>query len=162
MKTKKRLTGTYFTYFNSGAYFDIQSIEYQNIQTKKNLGHLYLVENWHSIVSLDSLLYTMFLKSDKYFHEIPLNEFMTRILHKKLMHLCVYNLRPSLFPSWGGRARFLSSECKTGQADFTDWISFLPTNFIEETSPNPDDLNANTSSFSFRSKSKCFNIANRK
>lgn len=45
MKTKKRLTGAYFTYFNSGAYFDIQSIEYQNIQTKKNLGHLYLVEN---------------------------------------------------------------------------------------------------------------------
>ena len=97
MKTKKRLTGAYFTYFNSGAYFDIQSIEYQNIQTKKNLGHLYLVENWHSIVSLDSLLYTMFLKSDKYFHEIPLNEFMTRILHKKLMHLCL-QFTPFIIP----------------------------------------------------------------
>ena len=36
----------------------------------------------------------------------------------------------------GGRSRFLSSACKTEQADFIDWMSFLPTNPKEETSPN--------------------------
>ena len=42
-------------------------------------------------------------------------------------------LRSLLFPS----TRTLSSDCKTGQADFTDWVSFLPSNLMAEISPNP-------------------------
>ena len=40
--------------------------------------------------------------------------------------------------------RALSSTFKTDQADFTDWMSFLPSNFIEEISSNTEALNANT------------------
>ena len=31
--------------------------------------------------------------------------------------------------------RLLSFACKTNQADFTCWMSFLPSNFIQEISP---------------------------
>ena len=35
-----------------------------------------------------------------------------------------------------GRIRALSSACKTDRADITNWISFLPSNFIVEISLN--------------------------
>ena len=35
---------------------------------------------------------------------------------------------PKLFPNGVGRECSLSSEWKLGQADFTDWISFLQSN----------------------------------
>ena len=41
-------------------------------------------------------------------------------------------LGPLLFPSKRGRTRVLSSECKIDQADFPDWMSFLPSNLMEE------------------------------
>ena len=44
-------------------------------------------------------------------------------------------LGPSLFPSKRGRTRVLSSECKTDQVDFPDWMSFLPSNLMEEINP---------------------------
>ena len=50
----------------------------------------------------------------------------------------VFVLRVLLFPSRGGRTKTLSS------GDFTDWMSFLPTNLIEEISRNPEALNENT------------------
>ena len=43
-----------------------------------------------------------------------------------------------------GRTWAFSSECKTDQSDFTDWMNFLLSNLMEEISPNPEALNANT------------------
>ena len=40
---------------------------------------------------------------------------------------------------WG-----LRPVCKTNQADFTDWISFLPCNIMEEIHTNPESLFTNT------------------
>ena len=40
-----------------------------------------------------------------------------------------------LFSSRVGRTRALRSECKIDRADFTDWMSFLPSNLVEKTSP---------------------------
>ena len=34
--------------------------------------------------------------------------------------------------------RALTSAYKTDQADFTDWISFVPSNLTEEISPNKE------------------------
>ena len=50
--------------------------------------------------------------------------------------LCVFVLRPLLFPQRGRRTQALSSGCKTDRADFTDWMLYLTSNFIEQTSPN--------------------------
>ena len=49
-----------------------------------------------------------------------------------------------IIPYRGGRVRALSSVYKTDQVDFTSWISFLPSNHLEEISPNPEALNVNT------------------
>ena len=38
----------------------------------------------------------------------------------------------------------LSPECKTDQAHFTDWMSFLQSNLMEEIGPNPELLTTNT------------------
>ena len=35
-------------------------------------------------------------------------------------------------------------QCTTDQADLTDWMSFLPSNLMEEISPNTEALNANS------------------
>ena len=43
-------------------------------------------------------------------------------------------LCPLLFPCRGGRKQDLSSVSKTDQADFTDWMFFLPSNLMEEIS----------------------------
>ena len=48
----------------------------------------------------------------------------------------VFILRPSLFPYKGCRTPALRSACKTNQDDFTDWMYFLPSNLMEETSHN--------------------------
>ena len=58
--------------------------------------------------------------------------------------VCVFVLRPLLFPNIEGRARALSSACKTDQDDFTDMVSFLTSYLIEEISPNTQALSANT------------------
>ena len=44
--------------------------------------------------------------------------------------VCV-RLRPLLFP------------CTTDQADLTDWMSFQPSNLMEEISPNTEAVNTN-------------------
>ena len=41
------------------------------------------------------------------------------------------------YASRGGKTRALSFEYKTDQADFIYWISFLPSNHMQEISPNP-------------------------
>ena len=56
--------------------------------------------------------------------------------------VCVFVLRPLLFPSRWGRTQTLSSECKINHADFTDWI-FLPSNLKEEIRSNPEARSAN-------------------
>ena len=73
-------------------------------------------------------------------------------------------LGPSLFPSKRGRTRVLSSECKTDQADFPDWMSFLPSNLMEEINPIREAL-TNKSFLSIeqlkgkkRFRYKCLNI----
>ena len=43
-----------------------------------------------------------------------------------------------------GRTWILSSDCKTDQADFTDWMSFLTCDPMEEIPPNPEALSTNT------------------
>ena len=53
-------------------------------------------------------------------------------------------LSPLLFPFRGGRPGALSSAYKADCADFTDWMSLLPSNIMEEISPNKEVLNANT------------------
>ena len=49
-----------------------------------------------------------------------------------------------IIPYRGGRKLALISVWKTDQADFTDWISFLPSNLMEEISSNTEALNVNT------------------
>ena len=53
-----------------------------------------------------------------------------------------------LFPSRGRRTRTFSSESKIGQADFTNWIPFVSFILMEEISPNPEALIANTQTLS--------------
>ena len=52
--------------------------------------------------------------------------------------VCVFYLRPLLFPFRESRTR-----AKIDEDDFTDCMSFLPSNFIEKISPNPEALSAN-------------------
>ena len=56
----------------------------------------------------------------------------------------VFVLRPSLFHPRGSRTRTLTSKCKIGLAEFTEWMSFLLSNLMGETSPNPEALTGNT------------------
>ena len=58
--------------------------------------------------------------------------------------MCVFILRSFLFSSRGGRAWALISGFKTDRADFTDWMSFLPSNLAEEISSYPEALSKNT------------------
>ena len=55
--------------------------------------------------------------------------------------------RSLLFLSRKGRTWALNSECKIDYADFTDWLSFLTSNIIEENNPNLDALSAKLYSF---------------
>ena len=74
-------------------------------------------------------------------------EFLTLIqyLSLKVNRLFyVFILRLSLFPYKGVRVRVLSSAFKTDQADFSDWMSFLPSNLMKEVSAKTVALNANT------------------
>lgn len=40
----------------------------------------------------------------------------------------------------GDRTRASSSECEIDQAGFTDWMTFITSNLIDEISPCPKDL----------------------
>ena len=51
--------------------------------------------------------------------------------------VCVHVLRSLLFPTIRCRTWALSSECKTDQAHFIDWMSFLQSNLMEDIGPNP-------------------------
>ena len=44
---------------------------------------------------------------------------------------------------WGGMWA-LFSECKIAQGDLTNWMSLLPSNIVDENSPNPDALSIST------------------
>ena len=48
-------------------------------------------------------------------------------LKGKINCVCVFVLRPSLYPCREGGTWALNSACKTDRADFTDWMSFLPS-----------------------------------
>ena len=52
---------------------------------------------------------------------------VSMVFIKKTLSVCAFNF-----------------ECRIDPADFTDRMSFLPSNFMEEISPNPEALNANT------------------
>ena len=60
-------------------------------------------------------------------------------------HLCLFS---ALYYSSldGGKTRALSSESKIDQADFTRWLSFLPSNFMEEIIPNLEAPSTNNES----------------
>ena len=55
--------------------------------------------------------------------------------------MLLFILHSLLFPSRDGKMRALSSECNIDQ---TDSMPFLPSNLIEEVSPNPEVLAWNT------------------
>ena len=60
-------------------------------------------------------------------------------------HLRVFVLRPLLFPYIMGRGWVLiTSECKSDQANFTAWISFLSHKIMGEISSNSETLSPNT------------------
>ena len=50
----------------------------------------------------------------------------------------------TLFSYVGGRMQAFSPASKPDHADFTYWMSFLPSNLIKEISSNTDDPSANT------------------
>ena len=63
------------------------------------------------------------------------------------VHACVCVcsfLHPLLTLSRRGRTAAFKLRIKIVQADFTDWISFLPPDLKSKLSPNPEALNANT------------------
>ena len=68
--------------------------------------------------------------------------FKKKSVKRTVVHMLV--LRPLLFCSIGGRTRALSTKCKIDQVDFIDWISFQPSNLMEEISSNPEILRTNT------------------
>ena len=56
---------------------------------------------------------------------------LTIVFIRKLnIVLCVFLLYPLFFFSGGGRAQALRSKCKIYKVDFTEWMSFLPSNLI--------------------------------
>ena len=69
-------------------------------------------------------------------------------LYKKIIAsvcvcVCVCLFYILFFPR-EGKTFALSSEYKTTQAEFKDWMSFLTFNIMEEINLNPESLNANT------------------
>ena len=52
--------------------------------------------------------------------------------------VCMFILYPLSFPSIGVRLYDVSSECQVDQAGFKDWMSILPSNLMEEISPDPE------------------------
>ena len=71
-------------------------------------------------------------------------EFVDQEMYVVLGVYCVFILNSVLFPSRGSRSRGLSSKYKSGQADFTDCMSFLLSNLMDAISLNPEVLSANT------------------
>ena len=49
-----------------------------------------------------------------------------------------------LLPSRGSRMLNLSSKYNTEQVNFTDWMSFQPSNLTAEISPHPEALRTNS------------------
>ena len=62
----------------------------------------------------------------------------------KIKYLICVHFTSFIIPCRGGWMRTLSSARKTDQANFTDWMSILPSNLTEEISPNTEALRANT------------------
>lgn len=56
----------------------------------------------------------------------------------------MFVLRLLLLPDRGGKKWALSSSCKTDWADFTDLMSLLPSDLMEDMSANPEGHSANT------------------
>ena len=54
--------------------------------------------------------------------------------------VCFFNLCHLLFHYKRGYTQALCCACKTDQADFIDWMSFLPHNFVENISPNTEAI----------------------
>lgn len=70
---------------------------------------------------------------------------LTTILNvyvRKYDFMFMFVLCPLLFPYREGNER--NSACKTDQTNFTDWMSFLPSNLIEEIGPKTEDIGTNT------------------
>ena len=65
--------------------------------------------------------------------------------------VCVFILHPLLFPYRGARTWVLSSPCKTDWADFIDWMSFLPSNLIEEINHDAEPLSQIPKAFNHQS-----------
>ena len=70
--------------------------------------------------------------------------------------VCVFVLCPLLFPYRGGRTQAFSSAPLTDKADFK--MCFLPSNLMEEISPNTEALNTNTKSHSSAWRNRNENI----
>ena len=57
--------------------------------------------------------------------------------------VCVYSFYTIYYSPKKWVRQILSSNCKTNQAGFTNWISFLPSNLMEEISLNTESLSTN-------------------
>ena len=58
--------------------------------------------------------------------------------------MCVFILRPFLFPYWMDGMRTISLDYEIDRGDFTDWMPFIPTSLKKQISPNPEILSTNT------------------
>ena len=64
---------------------------------------------------------------------------LTVMFYCVFCYVCVL-LCPFLFPYRGGKTRDLSSARKTDHTDFTERMSYLPSNFMAEISPEKKAL----------------------
>ena len=92
---------------------------------------------------MSRIVYTQILLvfSDIFPHTIgfPDSSLVCWLIFNTLYLLCVYDRVTSFIIPL-----LLSSACKTDQANFSEWMSFLPSIFMKETSPKTEALGANT------------------
>ena len=100
----------------------------------------------HVIHIIHEILYIQHICILNIVIELSKNLISKNLKMKKSLFLCVglFVLSPLLFPYRGDWTQALSSECKIDQAGLADWMSLIPSNFINEISPNPEVLIANT------------------
>lgn len=56
--------------------------------------------------------------------------------------MCVFALHPLSFSSGKNKKWTVNSGCEIDRAEFRDWMSFLPCNFMEKVSRTPEAVSA--------------------
>ena len=104
------------------------------IQWQKNL-HIWLRLSYEPLRTLTSFWHKALLLATT--NALPGTE--------RKRWFCV-RLTSFIVPYRRGRTQALTSACKTDQADFTYWMSFVPSNLMEEISSNTEALRVNIQS----------------